>query len=201
VEGRESSNLTDEETARGMVSERVSLIAKYMKTKESFRCPGDKQLLKSGGKTHMRPRSYGMNTFFGWIPDKFTRSPYHGEPSGAYKMFTTVGGTSRPSDFFVFGEIHPYSVCQPHFGVHPMSSATSTPRMYHVPGNQHGQVSEFAFADGHSEQKKWKSGKFNNPRRAESDNGFWHGHESTALDAAEVRADYWWLSQHATERK
>lgn len=35
AEGRESSNLTDEQTARGMVSERVSLIAKYIKNKDS----------------------------------------------------------------------------------------------------------------------------------------------------------------------
>src|SRR5687768_869800 len=46
VEGREGSNLTDEQTAQGMVSERVSLLAPYMKTKASFRCPGDKKPIR-----------------------------------------------------------------------------------------------------------------------------------------------------------
>ncbi|MDA1274901.1 MAG: type II secretion system protein [Verrucomicrobia bacterium] len=64
VEGREGSNLTDDRTARGMVSERMSLLASHMgKSKVSFRCPGDKQILKSGGTVYYRPRSYGMNTF------------------------------------------------------------------------------------------------------------------------------------------
>src|SRR4051794_10700271 len=35
AEGREGSNLTDEQTAQGMVSDKVSLIAPYMKSKGS----------------------------------------------------------------------------------------------------------------------------------------------------------------------
>ncbi|HEX7861530.1 MAG TPA: type II secretion system protein [Verrucomicrobiae bacterium] len=203
VEGRESSNLTDENTARGMVSERVSLIARYMKTKDSFRCPGDKQLLKTAGKVHMRPRSYGMNIFMGWTPDSITGQQHHQQPSTQYRMFKTAGSTTKPADFFLFGEIHPFSVCQPMFGVHPMATETSTPRRFHVPGNQHGQVSEFSFADGHAEQKKWKSSKFNNPGMPESVDTPWHGagHEANANDPALTRADYYRLSQMATERR
>ncbi|HTG45122.1 MAG TPA: type II secretion system protein, partial [Verrucomicrobiae bacterium] len=48
AEGREGTNLNDEKQARGMVSESVSLISKYIANKESFRCPEDKQLLGTG---------------------------------------------------------------------------------------------------------------------------------------------------------
>ena len=75
AEGREGTNLTDEESARGMVSEKVSLIARYMKTKESFRCPGDKEMIRaSNGKTFPRPRNYGMNVFVGWAGEVRTRA-------------------------------------------------------------------------------------------------------------------------------
>ncbi|MGZ8899858.1 MAG: type II secretion system protein [Limisphaerales bacterium] len=208
AEGRESSNLTDPRTAQGMI--KVSLLGKYMGTKDSFRCIGDKQLLTQGSTKFLRPRSYGMNIFFGWTPgttvepgaDPVTAAIYHQQPSAPYKSFKTLSETSRPSDFFVFGEIHPFSICQPPFGVHPMASPTAAPRSFHVPGNQHGQVTQFAFADGHAAPKKWKSARTNDPKRAETD-GFWHSHETTigGTEAAAVRDDYWWLSEHATERR
>jgi prepilin-type N-terminal cleavage/methylation domain-containing protein/prepilin-type processing-associated H-X9-DG protein len=209
AEGRESSNLTDPRTARGMV--KVSLLGKYMGPTDSFRCIGDKQLLKSGNSTFLRPRSYGMNIFFGWtpgtvpeppesVPDPITATQYNSEPNTGYRSFKTLGSTTRPSDFFVFAEIHPFSICQPPFGVHPMASPIATPMNFHVPGNQHGRITQFAFADGHAAPKKWKSAKTNSPKKIESDN-WWHNHSSSlGADAAEVRDDYWWLSEHATER-
>jgi len=46
AEGREGSNLIDEQTANGMVSDRVSLVAPYLKSKLVFRCPGDRKLTR-----------------------------------------------------------------------------------------------------------------------------------------------------------
>ena len=60
-----------------------------------------------------------MNIFFGFTLDRYTTALYNGQPDPNYRSFKTVGETTRPSDFFVFGEIHPFSVCQPPFGVHP----------------------------------------------------------------------------------
>ena len=199
AEGRESSNLTDPRTAKGMVQ--VSLLGKYMTPTDSFRCIGDKQLLRAGNFTFLRPRSYGMNIYFGWTVDRITPGPYNGEPRAGYRSFKTVGSTTRPSDFFVFAEVHPFSICQPPFGVHPMASPTANPSYFHAPGNQHGQTTQFSFADGHAAPKKWKNGRINNPKRAEAD-GWWHSHNTAygGTEAAEVRDDYWWLSEHTTER-
>ncbi len=192
VEGRNRSNLTDPVTAQGMLSEKVSLMAPYMKNKESFRCPGDKKPIKSGNRSFPSPRSYGMNTFVGW------EGPlYHNEPSAKYRVFKKTSDVTQPSQYFIFGEIHPYSICRPQFGVH-MDGNNS----YHVPGNYHGQQSNFSFTDGHAEVHKWVSPKFNDPKLTETDS-FWHNHNTPLprATAQEVLNDYNWLRLHTTELK
>lgn len=193
AEGREGSNLTDEQTAQGMVSERVSLLAPYMgKSKGSFRCPGDNKPIKQGNRIFLRPRSYGMNTYFAW--EGPTR---HGEPNTRFRVFKKTSDVTKPGDYFLFGEIHPFSICRPQFGVH-MDVNNNT--IYHLPGNYHGQMSTFSFADGHAEAHRWKTGKFNDPKLPESD-GFWHNHNATLPRAslAEILPDLTWLKSHTTE--
>jgi len=206
AEGRESTNLTDEDTARGAVSPRVSLIARYMSSTDSFRCPGDKQLLRSGNKRFLRPRNYGMNLFLGWTQDNLTGAQYHAEPSARTKVFRKASDINRASEIFAFGELHGFSICQPPFGVHPALDNQGNPsganRSFHVPGNFHGSVSTFSFADGHAEIHKWVSPKFNSPKNPEAD-GFWHSHDAPlpGVTAAEVKSDFIWLGTRATEAR
>jgi prepilin-type N-terminal cleavage/methylation domain-containing protein len=210
AEGREGTNLNDEDQARGMVSERVSLIARYMKTKDSFRCPSDKQVLRQGTKSFPRPRAFGMNVFTGWTPDRITSATYHSEPNGQAKVFKRTSDVTRPAEIFIFGELHPFSICQPQFGTHPSWDAagnfTGANRSYHVPGNQHGRLTIFSFTDGHAEQHKWQNSRFNNPGTNPmlENNAFWHGsHGGTALPgvtAASVKNDFIWLHSRATDR-
>lgn len=192
AEGREGSNLTDENSAAGLVSPKLSLLASYLKAKASFRCPGDKKPITKGGQVFMRPRSYSMNTFFAWEDDL-----HHNEPSARYRIFKKTAEVPRPNNFFVFGEVHPFSICRPQFGVH-MDNST----IYHVPGNYHGKFSNFVFADGHAEAHKWANPKFNNPGLPETD-GFWHNHEAQmpGVPAASIQTDLSWLKYHTTVLK
>lgn len=190
AEGREGSNLTDERSADGMVSDRVSLLAPYLRAKGSFRCPGDKSLLRRGNQSFQRPRSYGMNTYVAWEgPSR------HGEPNSRYRVFKKTSDVTRPSEIFVFGEIHPFSICRPQFGVHMTGNS-----IYHVPGNYHGQVSNFAFSDGHAEAHRWASSKFNDPKLPEGD-GFWHNHNASMprTPIQEIARDLEWLKTHTSE--
>jgi prepilin-type N-terminal cleavage/methylation domain-containing protein len=205
AEGRVESNLVTEEEARGMVSERVSLLARYMKTKESFRCPGDKEPMRLGVRTFTRPRNYGMNQFMGW-----TGGAYHQQPRSGLAVFRSANNVRNPSEIFAFGEIHPYSICQPPFVVHPsfdvQGNATGNAMVGHVPGKQHGKVTLFSFVDGHAEQKRWSSPKFNNPgaRPLPENDGWWHSHENNGIPgatAAEVRNDFIWLHTRTTYRQ
>jgi len=193
VEGREGSNLTDQKSADGMVSDRVSLLAPYMgKTKASFRCPSDKALSRVGAVSYYRPRSYGMNTFVAWQGAR-----HHNEPSGSYQVFRKTSSVGRSADVFVFGELHPYSICRPQFGVHMDGN-----NVYHIPGNQHGRTTVFAFADGHVEAHKWLEARFNNPGMPETD-GRWHsGHDAPHPTAslAQIQRDLTWLRMHTTYR-
>jgi prepilin-type N-terminal cleavage/methylation domain-containing protein/prepilin-type processing-associated H-X9-DG protein len=213
AEGREGSNLNTEQEARGMVSDRVSLIGRYIPNKDSFRCPEDKKLIVRGNQRFLSPRSYGMNIFLGWAVDppghpQITQAQYHAQPSGRNQNFRLIGSTPNASGLFLFGEIHPNSICQPPFGTHPTWDAQGNPtgqnRSFHVPGNLHGQVTQFAFADGHAESHKWRSGRFTNPgpagRGLAETDGFWHNHESAlpGVPTAEVQADFIWLGKAAT---
>ena len=190
VEGREGSNLTDQSTADGMVSERVSLLAPYVgKSKASFRCASDNRPSTVGSVPYFRPRSYGMNIYVAWQGE-----PRHNAPNPSFRVFMKTTEVARSADIFVFGEIHPFSICRPQFGVHMI-----VPSVYHFAGNQHGRNSTFAFADAHAESHRWRNGKFNNPGLRESD-GRWHSHTATHPTAtiAEVLPDLEWLRAHTT---
>ncbi len=190
AEGREGSNLTDDKTADGMISDKVSLLAPYLKAKGTFRCPGEKKPIKAGGRSFLRPRSFGMNTFFAW------EGPIrHSEPSAKYNVFKKTSTVTQPTQFFLFGEINAFSICRPQFGVHMDGN-----NVYHVPGNNHGAPSNFSFADGHSESHKWLNRKFNNPGMAEGD-GFWHNHDTTlpGVPVATIATDLDWLKRHTTD--
>jgi prepilin-type N-terminal cleavage/methylation domain-containing protein/prepilin-type processing-associated H-X9-DG protein len=194
AEGREGSNLVDEQTAQGMVSDRVSLIAPYVKERAVFRCPGDKKPLRINGQVVMRPRSYGLNAYVGWKYGTSGDDLYSGMPDGKkYALFrkTTVG--RAPSSTFMYGEIHAESLCRPMFGIQ-----MDTLGIYHYPGNYHGQSSTFSFLDGHAESRKWRDSLFNSPKPAPSN---WHDHGGGNTAKPSSAADLAWLKEHATYRQ
>ncbi|MEN9676319.1 MAG: hypothetical protein RIS76_2215 [Verrucomicrobiota bacterium] len=187
VEGREGSNLM-EGSANGLINERVSLIAPYLKAKGSFKCPGDVYIHNVNGQKRRNPRSYGMNAFVAWTGDT-----YNGQ--GDSRVWLVPKKSSEfvsPSDIFVFGEIHPQSVCRPFFGV----NMTGNSGVYHVPGNYHGRNSSFSFADGHAEVHKWVDGRFNNPPYK----GDYHSVHS-GVPNTNGRQDTQWLREHTTRKK
>ncbi len=188
-EGREGSNLM-EGTADAMINPRVSVLAPYLHAKGSFKCPGDNYTIKVAGRIARNPRSYGMNSFVGWIDAPY--GPGDQGSSAIYEVSKKTSQVSQASDIFVFGEIHPQSICRPFFGV----LMTGTAGMYHVPGNYHGKVSNFAFADGHAEMHKWVDWKVPNPGYT----GDYHAAHSGVPGTAGV-ADNTWLREHTTRKK
>lgn len=187
AEGREGSNLTDEKTAEGMVSERVSLIAPYLKSKQVFRCPGDRKPWRVNGQILTRPRSFGMNAYVGW-----NSGPWSGMPDGQrYVIFRKTAGSRAPSLIFIFGEIHASSLCRPMFGINMDSQA-----VYHFPGNYHGNSTSFGFTDGHAEAHRWIDGQFNDPNPAPAN---WHDHDGNTARPSSA-SDLRWLKEHSTLR-
>ena len=188
AEGREGSNLNDEQTANGMVSDRVSLIAPYLKSKAVFRCPGDRKPWKVNNQIITRPRNFGMNAYVGW-----NSAPWHDMPNEQrYVIFRRTSQGSSGSFIFAFGEINPDSICRPMFGINMDLQA-----IYHYPGNYHGQISNFAFLDSHTENHHWRDSQFNNPQPPPAD---WHNHTGNPAKPGSA-ADLAWLKQHATVRR
>jgi len=187
AEGREGSNLMDEQTAQGMVSERVSLVAPYVKEKAVFRCPADKKAVNSNPVV-IRPRSFGMNGYVGW-----NSAPWHNTPDETrYVVFRKTTASRAGAGIFLFGEINWDSLCRPMFGVN-MDLMT----IYHYPAKYHGQLSTFAFVDGHAEAHHWRDGQFNNPTPPP---GNWHDHTGNAAKPSSYN-DLAWLKDHTTFRK
>ena len=185
AEGREGSNLYDEQTARGLVSERLSLLAPYMKNKDCFRCPADRKFLRVNGQLVTRPRSYGMNAYVAW-----NGAMWSGMPDGSrYQIYRKTAEGRSGAGVFIFGEIHPDSICRPMFGMNMDSQ-----NIYHYPGNYHGRQSTFAFVDGHVELHRWTDPTFNNPSPAPAS---WHSHGANAVRPTGLN-DLNWLKQHAT---
>lgn len=187
AEGREGSNLIDEQTAQGMVSPRVSLIAPYVREKAIFRCPGDiKPWRINAGVLVMRPRSFGMNAYVGWNEPRYNNMP----DESRYRVFkkTTDNAGAR---IFIFGEIHGESLCRPMFGMN-MDSLN----IYHYPGNYHGRLTNFGYVDGHAAGHRWIDGQFNNPNPPPSN---WHSHTGNTIRPSSQN-DLLWLKEIATVR-
>jgi prepilin-type N-terminal cleavage/methylation domain-containing protein/prepilin-type processing-associated H-X9-DG protein len=192
VEGRDGNNLVDA-SASSLVNPRVSLIAPYLPARGSFKCPGDRFTETVGGRRQTNPRSYGQNPWIGWADD----APYQTAALGddrTYRVFRKTTDVIGPSDIFVHGEIHPRGVCRPFFGVHMAANAGGA---YHVPGNYHGRVSNFSFADGHTESHRWVSGNFNNP----ASNADHHDNHGNGYPGTGSRPDLQWLRDHTTVRR
>src|ERR1035437_1841610 len=188
VEGREGSNLYDDLTAAGMVSERLSLLAAHIKKKNIFRCPGDRELWVVNGKSVMRPRSFGMNAYVGWVGD-----PWHAMPDAQrYRIQLKTTDARNASLIFIFGEIHPKSICRPMFGMN-MDAQT----IYHYPGNYHGQRSNFTFVDGHAATHRWRDSQYNNPFPDPPNS---HDHTGNAARPSS-QSDLVWLKEHAALRQ
>jgi prepilin-type N-terminal cleavage/methylation domain-containing protein/prepilin-type processing-associated H-X9-DG protein len=188
VEGREGSNLVDEQDAIGMISEKVSLLAPYVKEKGTFRCPGDKKLRRVGNQLIRWPRSYGMNAYVAW-----SKGPYNNMPNAdRYLIFRKTSDPEGGSQIFMFGEIHPDSICRPMFGMNMDSQ-----NIYHVPGNYHDRISNFAYLDGHAAPRRWRDQRFNNPRPPPAN---WHDHLSISVPAS-GRDDLAWLKSVTTVRR
>lgn len=208
----ETSNMTSPEDAAGMISERVSLLAKYVTDKKAFRCPKDDIPIVVANRAFLRPRTYGMNQFIGWTADPATGATWHGEPNAGSQTFKKIGTTATPEVLFLFGEIHRFSVCHPVFGTHPRwgseGNATGENRILHLPANNHGRFTTFSMADGHAEIRRWRSARFNDPhyangQRVSEADPFWHNHDLPlpGVTSSQVAPDLKWLTTHTTVRR
>lgn len=185
-----------------------SLLAPYFGNSVTiFKCPADKRHGKYAGTANVDPskkgmdvqaaRTFSMSQAVGTDPTvpgckAAVAGPWlSGTASYTLKKFYTYGNMSQflrpgPSQTYVFTDEEPRSLNDAGFA----SVGPNNPFVYKMidwPGTMHNNACGFAFADGHSEIKKW-----NDPRTVLAKNVA----ASTVTHAGSV--DLYWLGYHAS---
>jgi len=130
---------------------RASLIFNYVQNVKCWKCPADLSL-SMGKRGDPRTRSISMNQQIRDFPEN-GHSDY---PRWMiYKKTTDILKDPKPAMLWVFIDENPDSINDAAYAVKmDLSGAQAT--WQDGPGTGHGGACGFAFADGHSEIKKWK---------------------------------------------
>jgi prepilin-type N-terminal cleavage/methylation domain-containing protein len=130
-----------------------SQLGKYVaKNVGIYKCPADKSISRHGGRTYSRVRSVSMNSYLG---------PRSGPYTGGYFQFKKIDDIQRPSPAktWVFIDEREDSINDGWFAVNMDGYDPIRPTAYIIvdyPASYHNGAGGLAFADGHSEIRKWK---------------------------------------------
>jgi prepilin-type N-terminal cleavage/methylation domain-containing protein/prepilin-type processing-associated H-X9-DG protein len=125
-------------------------MGRYVGSAGPYKCPSDRSYIILGGRRHARVRSYAMNGFVGAQPEAF-------DPSGiSYRKlddFVVPG----PAQTYVFLDEHEDSIGDGFF----LLSAFNGRRTgwSDLPASRHSRGSQFVFADGHTEKRRWRDAR------------------------------------------
>jgi len=135
---------------------RVGQLAPYLNGKSSvFKCPADNFLspLQRAAAWTARGRSISMNSVFGRF-SAGSDSTAQGFNSflTSYAQYLRLAAVPKPSRTWVVLDEHPDSINDGYFVVDPNSNQWGD-----IPASYHNGGCGIAFADGHSEIRKWIS--------------------------------------------
>jgi prepilin-type N-terminal cleavage/methylation domain-containing protein/prepilin-type processing-associated H-X9-DG protein len=138
----------------------------YVKSAAVYKCPADHSYIEVNGVRHPRVRTMAMNLYVGGFIGQL--------PGGLYsnymiylKMGDVTGGKSPgPCMLFVFLDEREDCVNCGNFGAY-MAGYPGTPTSLQskyefyqdIPGCYHNRAAGFSFADGHSEEHRWRDGR------------------------------------------
>ena len=133
-----------------------SLLFRYLTSKDLklWRCPGDQSVSVHGGVSYPRVRSVAMNC---WLAEgRLSQSP-------GYRVFKKLSDLSQPgpSKTWVLIDEREDSIDDGYFAVN-MTGYPDQPRtiiMVNFPASYHGKSAGLAFADGHSEIRRWRDAR------------------------------------------
>ncbi|MCF7669178.1 MAG: type II secretion system GspH family protein [Verrucomicrobia bacterium] len=133
-----------------LVNPENAVLAKYTQNPGIYKCPADKSKVMHNGEMVPRIRSYSMSQAIGcnatasWLP-----------PDQYRRYFKTAHVTAPgPAKLWVLVDEHPDSINDGGFAVQMARTMRQT-QMIDFPASYHNGACGFAFADGHSEIKKW----------------------------------------------
>jgi prepilin-type N-terminal cleavage/methylation domain-containing protein/prepilin-type processing-associated H-X9-DG protein len=136
----------------------VGLLYPYINNINHYRCPADHSIVPRGGGAFTAPalRTYSMNCYVqpmdapGYNTTLWTPP---GGPVTGWNYYTKLSSMTRPgpSKTWVFIEENTYSIDDGFFELDPRETTT----WYASPAVLHGNASVLAFADGHTDTRRW----------------------------------------------
>jgi prepilin-type N-terminal cleavage/methylation domain-containing protein/prepilin-type processing-associated H-X9-DG protein len=165
-----------------------ALFASYLQSTQVYKCPADSTTFPVDGKNQPRIRNYSLNSYFNWATANSDNTP-------AYNNFISVSdlNSSDPSQLYTFIDVAPPSVCLPAFVLFTGSASF----YWHRPSISHNNGGTLAFADGHTEEHRWKDPQTLADALLGA-NPSWDGAHFTFYSGDK---DHDWLVQHASTLK
>jgi prepilin-type processing-associated H-X9-DG protein len=156
-----------------------------------WRCPADRTTSLHGGKNLPLVRSVSMNS---WLNCDRSPDDYRGLPT-MYKIIRSASDIIDPAprQTFVLLDERADSINDGYFVVF-MGLRGSSAVLLNLPGSYHNGSGNFCFADGHSENHKWRDARTDPPTRR----GEYHYITSVPSPS---NPDVGWLQDHTTGLK
>ena len=147
-----------------LIDQKFAKLAPYTKSPGIYKCPAD-QSKSLGRRGPPRVRSISMSQAIG--PDlRGTDNPPRGQwlPHPPYRVFLREGQLNDPApvNLWVFLDEHPDTINDGYFITSYTAGAWQD-----KPASYHNGACGFAFADGHSEIRKWRSATSKYPIKAQ----------------------------------
>ena len=177
-------NVNDNTNYAYIIDPRYALFGNYLKTTKVYHCPTDRELVKIGGQSYPRLRSYSLNAYLGT-----GSADWDGRLSTAYKVFRKNSeiAVAMPGGTLTFLDVNPDSICWPYFGVYMAQDA-----FFNFPNSSHSRGGVVAFADGHVEYHRWRD-----QRTITAFSNDYHRHN----ESSPRNQDIAWMQQRTTVRK
>ena len=131
------------------------MLSPYVKNLAVYKCPADLSL-SFGRSGNPRVRSISMSQMFRTDAQNIGITHWTPSPPWRYYSKTSSMTAPTPSLLWVIIDENPDSINDAAFGVTMGSPGRPTQVWQDGPATYHGGACGFAFADGHSEIKKWK---------------------------------------------
>ena len=173
---------TDNTNTTLLVEDGKAAFAPYISTIKTYKCPADASTVSISGIRYPRTRSYGMNWSVGQANNLLD-----------FKSYRRLNQITLPvpSMLFVFVDMHPDSISDPHF--HMNYGVSVNYSFYDYPSSAHNGGAPLAFADGHVEVRRWVDERTKPPVLGTR--------EGTSLNFSPENQDLEWLLARYSEAR
>ncbi len=161
-----------------------------------FKCPGDRSVVKVGGKILQRVRSMSMNV---WVGGWSGLAP--ADLDASFRVYRSLNDLvdPGPSQTFIFLDEREDSIWRGGFYLETAGFPDQPAKLSFAqyPASYHGGSGGFSFADGHSEVRRWLDKRTTPPLVR---GRLMDGPSSPPWVPSPHNRDILWMQEHATRR-